>query len=51
MIFRDIISKEIIIINRLDNKDDKLYMSKILKLYNISFLSKKIEYTKDNIKE
>ena len=41
MIFRDMISKEIIIINRLDNKDDKLYLSKILKLYNISFNLKK----------
>lgn len=41
MIFRDINSKEIIIINRLDNKDDKLYLSKILKLYNISFNLKK----------
>lgn len=41
MLFRDIISKKIIIINRLENKDDKLYMAKILKLYNISFDLKK----------
>ena len=37
MIFRDLKSEDLLTINRIEIKNDKLYMIKILKIYGLSF--------------